>query len=78
MTTTTEGNMQPLPLPMTAENLRSILATFRALPGALITIKPALVEVTDPRGAVVFRARRAAQLWNASARAGLITATWEK
>ena len=68
--------MQALPFPLTADNLRRVIAQFRALPGASIMIKPALVEVCDPRGAIVFRARRGATAWTASARPGLIKASF--
>ena len=68
--------LQALPLAMTADNLRRIIATFRALPGASITIKPALVEVLDPRGAVVFRANKAGAVWTGAAKPGLINATF--
>lgn len=69
-------NIQPLPLAMTADNLRRVIATFRALPGASITIKPALVEVLDPRGTIVFRAIKAGAVWTAAAKPGLINATF--
>lgn len=68
--------MQSLPFPMSPDNMRRVIAQFRALPGASITIKPALVEVCDPRGAIVFRARRGATAWTAHARPGLIKASF--
>ena len=68
--------LQALPLAMTAENLRRVIASFRALPGAGITIKPALVEVLDPRGALVFRANKSGAVWQAAAKPGLISATF--
>jgi hypothetical protein len=62
---------------MTADNLRSLLATFRALkPAASVSIKPDSVQVLDPRGALVFDAKRSGSIWTASAMPGLIKATF--
>ena len=68
--------LQTLPLAMTSDNLRRVIATFRALPGAGITIKPDRVEVMDLRGALVFRANKSGALWQAAAKPGLISATF--
>jgi hypothetical protein len=69
--------LQALPLPMTADNLRSMLATFRSLkPSPSISVKPDSVQVLDPRGALVFDAKRSGALWNACAKPGLIKATF--
>jgi hypothetical protein len=44
---------------MSSDNLRRMIATFRNLkPAASISIKPDSVQVMDPRGALVFDAKR--------------------
>ena len=69
--------LQALPLPMTADNLRSMLATFRSLkPSPSISVKPDSVQVLDPRGSLVFKAQRSGALWTASAMPGLIKSTF--
>ena len=69
--------LDPLPLPMSTDNLRRMIATFRALkPAPSISIKPDSVQVLDPRGALVFDAKRSDGLWEASARPGLIKASF--
>jgi hypothetical protein len=69
--------LQALPLPMTADNLRRMIATFRALkPSPSISIKPDSVQVMDPRGALVFDAKRTGSVWTACAKPGLIKASF--
>ena len=69
--------LEALPLPMTPDNLRSMLATFRSLkPSPSISVKPDSVQVLDPRGALVFDAKRIGSLWTACAMPGLIKATF--
>jgi hypothetical protein len=59
---------------ITAENLRTIIEQFRSLKPApqSITIKPDLVEVTSPKGCIVFRASKASGVWSFAADQGLI------
>ena len=69
--------LQALPLPMTADNLRRMIATFRSLkPSPSISIKPDSVQVLDPRGALVFDAKRSGALWTACAKPGLVNASF--
>ena len=69
--------LQALPLPMTPDNLRRMIATFRTLkPAASVSIKPDSVQVLDPRGALVFDAKRSGALWTACAKPGLVKATF--
>jgi len=69
--------LQALPLQMTADNLRRMIATFRGLkPAASISIKPDSVQVLDPRGALVFHAKRTGSVWTACAKPGLLNASF--
>jgi hypothetical protein len=69
--------LQALPLPMSPDNLRRMIATFRALkPSPSISIKPDSVQVLDPRGALVFDAKRTGSVWTACAKPGLINASF--
>lgn len=70
--------LEALPLPMTADNMRSVIDTFRSLKPApsAISIKRDSVQVLDPRGSLVFSAKRSGRLWTASAMPGLIKATF--
>jgi hypothetical protein len=62
---------------MTADNLRRMIATFRSLkPSPSISIKPDSVQVLDPRGALVFDAKRSGALWTACAKPGLVNASF--
>ena len=70
-------SLQPLPLAMTPANLRRVIDQFRGLkPAASISIKPDSVQVLDPRGALVFAAQRTGETWTASARPGLLSASF--
>ena len=70
-------SLQPLPLAMTPSNLRRVIDQFRSLkPAPSISIKPDSVQVLDPRGALVFAAQRAGETWTASARPGLLSASF--
>jgi hypothetical protein len=54
-----------------------MIATFRNLkPAASISIKPDSVQVMDPRGALVFDAKRTGSVWTACAKPGLIKASF--
>lgn len=69
--------LQSLPFAMTPANLRRVIDQFRALkPAASISIKPDSVQVLDPRGALVFTARKSGDLWTASARPGLLSVSF--
>ena len=69
--------LQALPLPMSPDNLRRVIATFRSLkPAASISIKHDSVQVLDPRGALVFQAKRTGSVWTARAKTGLIKASF--
>jgi len=69
--------LQALPLPMSPDNLRRVIDSFRGLkPAASISIRPDSVQVLDPRGALVFDARRTGSVWNACSKPGLIKASF--
>jgi hypothetical protein len=59
---------------LTTENLRKILAQFRALRPApmAITVNAIRAQVIDPRGELVFQATRAGGHWAAESKPGLI------
>jgi hypothetical protein len=69
--------LEPLPLPMSTDNMRRVIDSFRGLkPAASISIKPDSVQVLDPRGALVFAAKRTGSVWTACAKPGLINASF--
>lgn len=71
--TTATDNVMPQKT-ITPENLAKIIEQFRSIKPApqSITIKPDLVEVTSPRGNVVFRATKDGGVWSFDSDAGLI------
>ena len=71
-TTATETAMTQKTI--TPENLAKIIEQFRSIKPApqSITIKPDLVEVTSPKGGVVFRATKESGMWSFTADSGLI------
>lgn len=71
--TTTTNNVMPQKT-ITPENLAKIIEQFRSIKPApqSITIKPDLVEVTSPKGGVVFRATKESGVWSFDSDAGLI------
>lgn len=70
--------LQNLPLPMSSDNLRRIIDTFKGLKGAHIQVRPFRVEVLDPKGRIVFVAyRRADNLWAGQSAPGLVNATFK-
>ena len=68
--------LEPLPLGMSTDNLKAIIDQFRSL-GAPIMIKQTSVEIMSPNGLIVFRAKKAGLHWQASAKPGLINASFK-
>ncbi len=69
--------LEHLPLPMSSDNMRRVIDTFRTLkPAPSISIKPNTVQILDPRGALVFDACKVGSHWQASAKPGLIKASF--
>lgn len=70
--------LQNLPLPMSSDNLRRVIDSFRQLRGAHIQVRPSRVEVLDPKGRIVFCAyRRSDNLWSGQSAPGLVNATFK-
>lgn len=68
--------MENTTVTMSVDNMRKIINTFRSIKPApqSITIKPEIVQITDPRGKLVVTAVKVANEWQVTAPAGLLKA----